>query len=739
MTTRVERSRNPVLAAYDRQLDGLFTYCLSVLCEHEAAVEAVLEVRELALRHGERLAEPGLLRAWLYSLARYCCLARLERGPGAPAPDGPPADSPAGAGAGPAAAPAGDHHGELAALAWPEAAGTDPEQREALELAVRHRLSPIEVAAVLGVPADTARALLASGGAEVRRTRAALLVLLVGSCPELDRLAGAGAESWCGPVSAGRGPQPDGGRGGRVLGPGLRRELVQHVVDCPTCRGTAERVAGEVREGLTGLPGLPMLTAPATARSGPAGAADSTSSAGAAGAGPDPTGPGRARAERTAPGLAAVPAPAAPDPAPNPASPANAHPARAARGGPGAAGGPARSGAPARPGGPSGPAGAAFLAGAAAGRRAARAAARRRLEEPGLRFDQRGFPRHRAPAPARTGAVRQRVLTTGVLAAVLAAPVVALWAGHQNGGTADAAATVSSVRVDDDGRSAGRRSADAPAASPLPGEPGADRTTGQTGGGLELAGALPAETLFPKIQGPAVPVPALGSTPIAGAALHSTPMPPPAAPGPAPVGLLTVEAAEYGSRTVITMTNAGGTEIHWHAVLDVDWLRLSRDAGTLAPGQRITVTVTVDEERAPAGAWTARIALPPSQAVVTLEGGPHQRGGSPSTPADPTTAPGTGPGTGPGPSTGPTAGTPADTPTGSPGTAPATPPGGPAPSTPATTPEPTGGPTPSPTDGGTAGATAAPSAPAASPSAGSPAPAGTGGRHQRAGGAPAHR
>ncbi|WP_199881507.1 hypothetical protein [Streptomyces sp. CB03911] len=737
MTTRTERSRNPVLAAYDSRLDGLFTYCLSVLCEHEAAVEAVQEVRELALRHGERLAEPGLLGAWLYSLARYCCLHRLERGP-AGAPEGLPEGTAAGS-----PARAGDHRGELAALAWPEAAGTDPEQREALELAVRHRLSPIEVAAVLGVPADTARALLASGGTEVRRTRAALLVLLVGNCPELDRLAGAGAESWCGPVSAGRGPQPDGGRGGRVLGPGLRRELVQHVVDCPTCRGTAERVAGEVREGLTGLPGLPMLSAPAAARSGPAdaagagaGAADASGAVRAAGA-----------AERSGPGLAAVPAPATPGPRPAPATatpstratatPSAPRPARAARGGPGAAAGPARSAAPARPRGASGPAGAAFLAGAAAGRLAARAAGRQQPEEQDLRFDQRGFPRHRAPAPGRSGAVRQRVLTTGVLAAVLAAPVVALWAGHQNGGGADAAATVSSVRVEGDGRSSGRAAGDTAAGPALTGGPGAERTTGQTGGALELAGALPAETLFPKIQGPAVPVPSLGSTPIASPALHSAPMPLPATPGPAAVGLLTVEAAEYGSRTVITMTNSGGTEIHWHAVLDVDWLRLSRDAGTLAPGQRITVTVTVDEDRAPTGAWTARIALPPSQAVVTLEGGPHQRGGSPSAPADPATGPATEPGTGPGPSTGPTAGpsagTPAGTPTGSPGTTPATPPDGPAspaPSTPAPAPEPTTGPTPSPGDGGP---TTSPSAPAASPSAGAPAPAGTGGRHQRTG------
>ncbi|MFC8454916.1 sigma-70 family RNA polymerase sigma factor [Kitasatospora sp. NPDC057223] len=650
MTTSVERPRNTVLAAYDRQLDGLFTYCLSVLCEHEAAAAAVREVGELALRHGGRLAEPGLVRAWLYSLARYSCLHRLDRGPGTPPPaDAAPADR----------AAAARRRQELASLAWPEAAGTDPEQREALELSVRHRLSPIEVAAVLGVPADTARALLASAGAEVGRTRAALLVLGVGSCPELHRLGGAGAGSWR----------------GWVLGPALRRELVQHVVDCPTCRGTAERVAGEVGTGLTGLPGLPVLRAPEQARS----AAD-RGAARPAGAG----GPSRHGGAEGGP------------------------PGRSARSGP-ARSAPARSG----PGG-AGPGGAAFLAGAAAGRRAAARLGRPPADEPGLRFDQRGFPRHRAAGPGRAVAVRQRVLTTGVLAAVLAAPVITLWAGHQGGGGPGAAATVSSVRVDGDGGPRDGRHPDGPAAAPATatstGE-GAWPGPGQgAAGGLELAGAVPAETLFPRIQGPAVPVPALGASPIAGPALHSVPVPAPlpvavpdaapAAGAPAPAGLLTVEAAEYGSRTVITMTNSGGTDIHWHAVLDADWLRLSRDSGTLEPGRRITVTVTVDEERAPGTAWTARIALPPSQAVVTLEGGPQQRGGATPAPADPS-VPATAPPASPAPSA---------TASGTPSAPPSSSPAGTPPPDPAATPAPTA----------TPGAPAPSSAPTAAPSASAP-------------------
>ncbi|MFH9352736.1 sigma-70 family RNA polymerase sigma factor [Kitasatospora sp. NPDC017646] len=548
MTTRTVGpvgAQDAVLAAYDRQADGLFTYCLSVLCEHDAAADALREVRELARRHGARLAEPGLVRAWLFSLARYCCLRRLADGTGGEARVDPGAEPGAGLGTELTEAEAVRRRRELASLAWPEAAGTDPEQREALELSVRHRLTPLEVAAVLGLPFERTRGLLSTAEAEVARTRAALLVLGVGSCPELDRLGGAGAESWR----------------DWVLGPALRRELVQHVVDCPTCRGTAERVAaGEAAEGAAGLSGLPLLTAP--------------SSAG---------------------GVA-----------------------------PSAAG--------------------------AAGRRGSAAV------EPGPRFDPGGFPRHRAPDAGRGLAVRRRVVTTGVLAAVLAAPVVALWAGHRGGGGSGSTASVSAVRVDEAGRDAGRDAGQRPPWSAA----GAEAAGGAGTPGLELAdaggggGAGGAETLppgFPRIsfQGPLVPVPGRGATPLGSPTLIAAPAPlverasAPGAADPAPAGLLTVEAGEYGSRTVLTLTDSGTTEIRWHAVTDAGWLRLSRDSGTLAPGQRITVIVTVDEDLAPTTHWTARIALSPSQAVVTLEGGPQNRGGPSSSSAEPSSVPSSAP------------------------------------------------------------------------------------------------
>ncbi|MEU1132859.1 sigma-70 family RNA polymerase sigma factor, partial [Streptomyces sp. NPDC005900] len=349
-----QASRTAPPARYEPCLDGLFTYCLSVLCDHDAATAALGDVLQLAERRGSRGpgAEGELLRPWLYALARWVCLRRLAeakrnrqgahaaRGagagrragrdaaaatraarsagsassgasasPGASAPAdasvsrgaGVSADAmatpgssaargssvPLGAGASPVACVAPDassapgapgapnrsrpatpatpgasgasggsaqdpaalpeetarrRHRELAQLAWPEAAGTTPEQREALELAVRHQLTPAEVAAVLGMDLAKARGLLASAACEVERTRAALAVVESGSCPIVARLTGDNQ---------------------LLLGAALRRELVRHVDDCPSCRRTAERAGAGAWPGTAVSPAtLPLVAAP---------------------------------------------------------------------------------------------------------------------------------------------------------------------------------------------------------------------------------------------------------------------------------------------------------------------------------------------------------------------------------------------------------------------------------------------------------------------------------------------
>lgn len=176
---------------------------MSVLCDHDAATAALAEVLALAeRRRGPDDADDR--RAWLYALARWACLRKLaearQKQPGARASGrrsahGDGAEKPRAAKTA-VRTPALSEDEErqrrrqLALLAWPEAAGTTPEQREALELAVRHQLAAHEVADVLGMDQAAARELLAAAACEVERTRAALAVVESGACPSVARLTG---------------------------------------------------------------------------------------------------------------------------------------------------------------------------------------------------------------------------------------------------------------------------------------------------------------------------------------------------------------------------------------------------------------------------------------------------------------------------------------------------------------------------------------------------------------------
>ncbi|MFD4633618.1 hypothetical protein ACFVYR_24920 [Streptomyces sp. NPDC058284] len=254
-------------ARYEPFLDGLFTYCLSVLCDHDAAAAALGDVLHLAERRGTRGPEAdGDLKAWLYALARWVCLRRLAEAKrsregrhahasrashsshASHASHAPKSAEREASGAnepGTSEDTARQQHRELAKLAWPEAAGTTPEQREALELAVRHQLTPAEVAAVLGMDLTKTRSLLASAACEVERTRAALAVVETGSCPIVARLTGDNQ---------------------LLLGAALRRELVRHVDDCPRCRRTAERAGSSAWPGTAVSPAtLPVVEAPRAA------------------------------------------------------------------------------------------------------------------------------------------------------------------------------------------------------------------------------------------------------------------------------------------------------------------------------------------------------------------------------------------------------------------------------------------------------------------------------------------
>ncbi|MDQ1037924.1 DNA-directed RNA polymerase specialized sigma24 family protein [Streptomyces sp. V3I8] len=564
-------------ARYEPYLDGLFTYCLSVLCDHDTATAALGDVLALAERRGQRgPEEPGDRRAWLYALARWSCLRKLaeakqkrhgthasgrtegrgrtedrtegaradaRRGPST-GPDrardrdlGRPGDRSGGPAGGraagdaaadlPAAAEEERRRRELSLLAWPEAAGTTPEQREALELAVRHQLTVHEVAAVLGMDPVAARELLAAAACEVERTRAALAVVQTGTCPGVARLTGDRH---------------------LVLSTALRRELVRHVDDCPRCRRTAERAVPGAWPGTSVTPAaLPVLEAP------------------------------RAALHR-----------------------ALTHLPRARSGGP--------------------------------------------------RFDRRGFPMDPKDHAARRDRLRARAVTTTVVATVVAAPVLALWAAYRGAPLLGEGA---------DGRPVTANEAQDPEA------------LGDGAAGYENAGnarTRPGSRFTPRSGSSDVSVEVVG-----------------VAPGR---GGLSVTADSSGDTTLVTLTAADdGPPVHWSARTGASWLYLSRSSGTLRPGESVTIRVYVDRLREPNGAWSARVAVAPAGAVVTISGygaaGPSRPGPGPR--PDPPAPSGPGP-SGPGPSEpGPDG----------PGPGPEPTPSGPGPSEPGPSDPGTGGPSPS--------------------------------------------
>ncbi|MFF3326546.1 hypothetical protein [Streptomyces sp. NPDC002889] len=541
-TSRTAGERPP--ARYEPYLDGLFTYCLSVLCDHDAATAVLGDVLAIAERqHGRCPKGEAERKAWLYALARWACRRRMaeQRRGRQGAHSGRPA-APASDESRPPVPPrtAERRRAELAQLAWPEAAGTTPEQREALELAVRHGLGPGEVASVLGLDVAAARDLLAGAACEVERTRAALAVVETGNCPAVARLTGDQHV---------------------LLSAVLRRELVRHVDDCPRCRRAAERAgAGGPWPGSAVSPAtLPLVEA------------------------------GRAAAYM-----------------------AMLHVPRARSGGP--------------------------------------------------RFGPGGFPLDPKDHAARRDRLRARAVTTTVVATVVAAPVLALWAAYRGAPQTGEGHGGSSVIAG-----------------------GTD-----TAGGMENdpydryenagnASATPDAWFTPGRRPSDVSVEVISA---------GTP-PPPARPGQPGPGRLTVEAEPAGDSTRITLIASGGSAVSWSAWTDAPWLRPSRSRGTLDPGETITLYVTVDHSREPSGPWHARFGVDPSGAIVAIRG--HGATNEPPSSPDPDpTPPSSPPPSSPEPEPTPPSGPPSSPPPSSPDPGPSDPgtgaPSGPEMSGPATPP-----------------------------------------------------
>jgi RNA polymerase sigma factor (sigma-70 family) len=198
-------------AAYRAYADRLYAFCRGLLQRPGEAADAVHDTFVVASQWAARLRDPEMLRCWLYALARAECLrvlrGRARRLP-AVEPDhvtGP--DPRTGLGA-----------AQVQELVWSAAEGMDLADWDIFELAVRHELTPAEVAEVLEIAREDAQARLAQVRTELALAVGALLVARTGrqACPALAALL----RGW------------DGWR----LATRTRGRVGRHVESCQTCQ-----------------------------------------------------------------------------------------------------------------------------------------------------------------------------------------------------------------------------------------------------------------------------------------------------------------------------------------------------------------------------------------------------------------------------------------------------------------------------------------------------------------------
>jgi RNA polymerase sigma factor (sigma-70 family) len=178
-------------AAYDRYAASLYGYCHSLLTEPAGAAAAVQDTFIVADGGLGGLRDPARLRPWLYAVARNECHRRLRtRASSAPlggvgetvgvSPDTPKAELNAQADAargepgemtgGSVDAAAEAERAELRAQAGGALAGLSPGDREIIELSLRHALTGRDLADVLGVSPNQARALASRARSQFERS-----------------------------------------------------------------------------------------------------------------------------------------------------------------------------------------------------------------------------------------------------------------------------------------------------------------------------------------------------------------------------------------------------------------------------------------------------------------------------------------------------------------------------------------------------------------------------------------
>jgi DNA-directed RNA polymerase specialized sigma24 family protein len=186
---------------YDAQADALYQYCWLMLRNRETSQVVVRDAIVAAEAHIGRLADPELLKPWLFALARVECGRR------------PPA--PAGETDEPIARPQ-QPDADLRVMAWNSVMSLEPAGREALDLVSRHGMEAAEVALVLDTPPSDTRELLETARYRLEQALAAEILV---SRPSHECAGRTEAmHGWAGTVT-----------------PEIRQRLLWHAGSCQVC------------------------------------------------------------------------------------------------------------------------------------------------------------------------------------------------------------------------------------------------------------------------------------------------------------------------------------------------------------------------------------------------------------------------------------------------------------------------------------------------------------------------
>jgi DNA-directed RNA polymerase specialized sigma24 family protein len=263
-------------AAYDAYADGLHTYAIWSLRDHDAAVDALYCAFVMADRHVTQLRQPEHVHPWLYAIVRHECQLRAAATSSAPSPVSGRLRPPSGAadpGGSLAALERSLRRAEFHSLEWPESEGLVPAHREILELTIRHGLDSQGLGLVLGLGqhgrgAGPAGRHTASRSAAARSTAGLVgsagsqgFGVLADAWRELERSLAAvavakGSREHCAQLA-----ELTFGWSGRLTAT-LRAPLTDHVDGCTRCQHYLHTVIGTPAAPTI----LPFVAAPRTLR-----------------------------------------------------------------------------------------------------------------------------------------------------------------------------------------------------------------------------------------------------------------------------------------------------------------------------------------------------------------------------------------------------------------------------------------------------------------------------------------